>query len=440
MSRPALPPMLARLLQNAGWNLFGQAAPLAAALFAIPVLLHSIGNQRFGLLSIGWMLIGYFSLFDFGLGRALTQLLAQDLAREDSTQEERNAWLWSALALLGGLGLLAGLALWLCTPWIVGSALKIEPELRAEAAAGLPWLAAALPAVVISSALRGVLEAHQAFRLLNLVRLPLGLLTFLAPLAALPFSKEMPALFALLSLARIACSGLMLWACMRVHAGFWQVRIERARFAPLLRFGGWMTVTNVVGPLMVNMDRFLIGSLLSLSAVAYYTTPFEMVTRLLIVAGALSTACFPLFAQHHSRGDWDALRLTYRKSLLWLALSLGPLCAGVALLAPWLLEWWLGAEYAQHSSTVLRWLALGVFINGLAHLPFALVQGLGQAKVTATFHLLELAAYLPLLYALLQIMGIAGVALAWVLRVSLDALLLFVYSARILRPQQPEHT
>ncbi len=72
-----------------------------------------------------------------------------------------------------------------------------------------------------------------------------------------------------------------------------------------------------------------------------------------------------------------------------------------------------------------------MFINGLAHLPFALLQGLGQAKTTALFHLLELLFYLPTLYLLLHAFGIAGVALAWVLRVSLDATLLFIGVARV---------
>ena len=54
------------------------------------------------------------------------------------------------------------------------------------------------------------------------------------------------------------------------------VRKEGSR---LLRFGGWMTVSNIVGPLMVTLDRFLIGALISVSAVAYYATPYEVVSQ-----------------------------------------------------------------------------------------------------------------------------------------------------------------
>ncbi len=318
--------MFSRLLRNIGWNLFGQIAPLIAAVLAMPPLIAAIGKERFGLLAIGWMLVGYFSLFDFGLGRALTQLLARRIASGDSQQQQAEL-IWGAHALLGLLGLFAALLLWLGADWIILHALNVPVELRAEALAGMPWLAAALPAVVLSSGLRGVLEAHQAFKLLNLVRIPLGLLTFLAPLAVLPFSHQMPALLGMLAAARIFCSGLMLWACLHVQKGLGWPRFSGALLPQLLNFGGWLTLTNIISPLMVNMDRFLIGSVLSLTAVAYYTTPFEMVTRMLLLPGAVAGVCFPLFARFQAAGEWQELRQVYYKSLRWLALLLGPACA-----------------------------------------------------------------------------------------------------------------
>ena len=55
------------------------AVPVLIALAAIPLLIKGMGEERFGLLSIIWMGVGYFSLFDLGLGRALTKLIAERL-------------------------------------------------------------------------------------------------------------------------------------------------------------------------------------------------------------------------------------------------------------------------------------------------------------------------------------------------------------------------
>src|SRR5690348_387114 len=68
------------LARNTGWNLFGQFAPMVVAVFVIPRIIRALGTDRFGALSIAWMVVGYFSLFDLGLGRALTNLVAQKLA------------------------------------------------------------------------------------------------------------------------------------------------------------------------------------------------------------------------------------------------------------------------------------------------------------------------------------------------------------------------
>ncbi|HEY5799628.1 MAG TPA: flippase [Burkholderiaceae bacterium] len=420
---------LSGFVRNIGWNLLGQAAPMAAALLSIPVMIAYLGAERFGLVAIGWMLIGYFSLFDFGLGRALTQVLSRYIA--DGRAHEQHAVLWSALALMGLMGLAAGAALYLLAPWLVQTVLNVPAPLQAEARAAIAAIAPAIPFVVVSTALRGVLEACQNFKLLNLVRTPLGVLTYAAPLLVLPFSTSLVPVFAVMGLVRMLTVLLLLWACVRTMADFWTVRIEARRLPELLRYGGWLTVTNVIGPVMVNMDRFFIASVLSLAAVAYYTTPFEMITRLLVVPGAIAGVCFPMFAQ--LAGKPAESRALYRKSVRYSALFLALSCGFVAVFAHAILNLWLGPEFAAEGADALRWLALGVAINGVAHIPYALVQGSGDARATALFHLLELAVYLPLLYVLIRLHGITGVAIAWCVRVTLDAALLFALANHKLR-------
>ena len=83
---------------------------------------------------------------------------------------------------------------------------------------------------------------------------------------------------------------------------------------PLLRFGGWMTVTNIVSPFMAYLDRFLIGALISLTAVAYYVTPFEMITKLLVIPAALVGVLFPAFSSTFFQ-DLDHAALLYYRGI-----------------------------------------------------------------------------------------------------------------------------
>ncbi len=83
----------------------------------------------------------------------------------------------------------------------------------------------------------------------------------------------------------------------------------------------------------------------------------------------------------------------------------------------------------------MQWLAIGVFFNGIAQIPFALVQGSGRPDITGKLHLWELPAYGLLLWVLIHTNGIEGAAIAWTARVVVDALILFGFSYRILRAE-----
>jgi O-antigen/teichoic acid export membrane protein len=109
-----------------------------------------------------------------------------------------------------------------------------------------------------------------------------------------------------------------------------------------------------------------------------------------------------------------------------------PLVLGVILLAPELLRIWVGPEFAKNSSAVTRVLAVGVLINGVAHIPFVLVQGAGRPDLTGKLHLVELPLYVGLLWWLTAAYGLLGAAMAWTGRVTVDAVVLFAAALRLL--------
>lgn len=418
-------------LRNVGWNLFGQIAPLVAALISIPILVKHLGVDRFGLLTIAWMLIGYFSLFDLGIGRALTQLLAQRIAQ--GRHRSVGPLLWTGTAAMAILGLVAMMVLGISAHWIAYSALKIPSELRTETYWALLSLTPALPAVMLAAAFRGALEAKHAFKLVNLVRIPLGVLMFVAPLCLLPFSNSLVGVFAsLLAVRLLTC--VAFWLCLRGEMpDALSYRFDRRLLPQLFRFGGWMTVTNIVSPLMVQMDRFVIGAMLSTAAVAYYSTPFEMVSKVLIIPGAIAGVCFPAFAKYFGERNFIAAGNLLKQSIVITAVVLGLVTVIALALAKIVLNIWVGEAFALHSTSVMKMLIVGMLINGVGHIPFSFIQGIGKPKITAQFHLMELVIYAPLVIFLIEVHGIIGAAVAWTLRAAIDTTLLTGYSFFALR-------
>lgn len=411
------------LARNTLWNLFGQGAPMIAALFCIPRIIHILGVERFGVLTLAWMVTGYFSLFDLGLGRALTKLVAEKLGV--GNHSEIPSLVWTALGLMFLLGAVGTLILWFLTPHLVTSVFKIPLALQPETKLAFYLLDVSIPIVISSASLRGVLEAQQRFALLTYIRVPMGIFSFVGPLIAVSFSKSLVIVVAVLVVGRLVGWSINLLVCLHTMPALRSdFRLEWKAVGPLLSFGGWMTVSNVVSPLMVYLDRFLIGALISMSAVAYYATPFEIVTKFLVIAWAVSGVLFPAFsssfAHDRQRTVWlfeKGLISTFGILFVISILTIG--------FSHEILGIWLGRDFAQHSALVLQLLTSGVFIYSLAHVPFALIQGAGRPDLTAKLHFAELPCYLFAAWWLVSRYGVKGAAIAWVLRVCVDAFLLF---------------
>jgi O-antigen/teichoic acid export membrane protein len=415
------------LARNTIWNLAGNAAPFVVAIFSIPILIRNLGTDRFGVLALAWAIVGYASLFDLGLGRALTQLVARKLGADQ--HDEIPALVWTSLILMTVLGIVGGVFLAVASPWLGIRVLHVPVWLQTETTRSFYLLSLSVPIVVGTAGLRGFLEAHQRFDVVNLLRIPLGIFAFAGPLLVLPFSKTLPPVVGILVLGRLAAWIAYLVFCFKVSPVLRdRILWHRQAVVPLMKFGGWMTVTNVIGPLMVTLDRLVIGALLSVAAVAYYATPYEAITKLWIVPSSIVAVVFPAFSTSLI-GHPERASLLYDRSVKYVLVTLFPIVLVVMLFAPEILNLWLGRDFAAHSSIVLQWLAIGVFINSLALVPATLIQGSGRPDATAKLHALELPLYLLAMWLLIRSHGIEGAAIAWTGRVVLDALALFVLPA-----------
>ncbi len=410
------------LLQSGALSLFASAAPLLVALIALPILTRQLGEERFGLLALAWAWLSYAGLLDFGLGRALTRVVATADAGE-MLEAPLGAYVSTSLVLLTAVGAVIGILGAVLAPWYVVSVLHVSDAMRTDAVISAVLFALTVPAITGASVPRAVLEARQQFRAVNFVRLPVSIASFAVPLLLLPLTVSLTAIAATIAVVRV-------WALWRYRVLARAVlppaaadQAARAHLRPLLRAGVWMTVSNVLGPLLVVADRFVIGSVISVSAVALYALPWEAVTKLFIVPGALTMVLFPAIARA-STAEPEQLAPLHSASVRLLTLIVVPVCALACLLAPWLLQLAGGRGYTGDSVAVLRILAVGVAANCVASVPFTLLQASGNAKWTATLHIVEIVPFALMLWFGTSRWGIIGAAAAWTTRALADAVLM----------------
>jgi O-antigen/teichoic acid export membrane protein len=195
---------------------------------------------------------------------------------------------------------------------------------------------------------------------------------------------------------------------------------SRATAGQLLSFGGWVTITSFVGPMMVILDRFIIGALSGAKAVAYYTVPFQLGERSTLISNSLGSALFPRLA---SATQLERHHLVY-EGLSTLAVIMTPLIAAGVFFMETFLTLWIDPTFALHSSLSGQILLLGFWVNGFARIVFAQLQASGRPDLVAKCHMFEVIPYFVILYLSLTQFGLFGAAMAFSLRVVFDFILL----------------
>ncbi len=419
------------LARNTLLNFIGQAVPLLVGVVTIPFIVRGLGTERFGLLSLAWVILGYFSFFDLGLGWATTKFVAEALGKGEEDQIPSLVWTAvTAQAILGAIGaiVLAGI-----TPLLVERILKIPLELLTEAKATFYFLALSVPVVLVSGSFRGVLEATQRFDLVNAVKIPVSALTFLLPLIGLWLGFSLPGIVALILLARVGALVVFAVINFRISPRLRKYSAPFYFFSRLISFGGWITVSSVINPILTYFDRFLIGSLVSMDAAAYYAAPHEAITRLQIIPSSLTATLFPAFSTLEGTKDRQKIAALFARSVKYILLVLGPVVITVLIFAEEILQLWLGQEFAKESTAVMQILGLGILVNSLAYVPSTFLSGTGRADIPAKLRLLEFPIYIAIAWLLVKQWKIQGAAGAWTLRVTLDAFLLFRAAFKIYR-------
>lgn len=402
------------IARHTAYNLVGTVVPIALALVTVPLYLKLIGPERYGILAIAWLILGYFGLFDLGLGRATTQRIA---ALRDATAQERAVAFGTALATNIGIGVLGALILAPIAWYMFAYGMTMNPALRAETLPSIPLLALSVPIATTMGVLSGALMGRERFLETNRIGIVSTSLFQVIPLLiAWLFSPHLTGLLAA-SLAARAIGLIMLWRSCTTEFGAGAFRhFDRSQLRVLLAYGGWVTVTSMFGPLLVVVDRFAIGAVLDAIAVTIYTVPMQVTTRLASITATLGNALFPRLAV--AEGD-EALRLSRTGVAVILACISPAVLAGFVLMHPALVLW-VGHDIGDRAAPIGRILLVAAWLNTFAQIPYVRLQASGRPDIVSKVLLAELPFYLPALFWGLSRFGLLGAAVVYIVRVAID--------------------
>ena len=406
-------------------NLAGSVIPVGISLITIPIYLRLIGESRYGILTIFWLILGYMGLFDIGLGRAAAQRIA---ALKNDMGNRREQAFWTALTMSCAMGIMASLIAWVACNYSSVSIFKYTDITQNEIDVVLIYLIVALPMVTLSSVLVGALQGQEAFLELNAVSVFGSIIFQILPIiSATFFGRDLRFVLPAALFAKITTMGLLFYfSKLRIVRGDKiELNIDEAK--KMIQFGGWVTVTSIIGPLMVALDRLIIGTIWGAKAVTYYTIPFQLAERSTLISNSLSSALFPKFT-NLSKKDVVALAVDAQKLLILIMTPL--IILGIYMVNPFL-EWWIGIDFSKNVGDVGIILLMGFWINSLAIIPYSQLQGGGRPDLVAKCHMAELLPYCVFLYWMLNAFGLIGAAIVFSIRALIDFALLSYFTSTL---------
>jgi len=375
-----------RVFRNTLVNGFGMLFTLTIGFLLIPFSISRVGSDSYGvwLLALSFSLTGgYLSLSDLGLNASLVKFVAEAHANGD--EELMSRLVSSALAVLVVMAVTAAAVLGLMS--VVGPVLFHVPAhlqhalsllfilLAAEAGLGLPALA-----------FQGLLAGLQRYGGVRLIEVLRQLIVAAVIVAGLTLGTGLMsfgiayAIGAAVSLLGYIVAARARFPGLRLGPG----HVRRSALRRLLGFGGWVFVGQVVGVVWRQMDRVILALLVSTSLLTGYEIANRIQGAASVTLTLAGSAILPSAAALWSLREVTRLRdLLSRGTRYTMALAM-PVALGAIILAPNLIEGWVGSKFVN-MSTPTRLFLLYILVSSTATIANSMLVAMGQVR-TATLY------------------------------------------------------
>lgn len=421
------------LFNNALISLFVQVGPALIAFFTVPALIKGLGTEKFGILTIIWAIIGASSILDFGLGHALTQFVSKKMGLKET--DELPNYIITAITFIFAFGIIAAILVYSLAPIIAKNFMHTSPLYIDDVIGSFRLLAITIPFLMLNICLVGLLESCQKFGVIGILKLPIIFCNYIAPLIVLCFFKSLIAVISVLVIGRIVSCAAYLWFSLKIIRSFSdKIKIKISCIKPLLSFGGWITLSNIIITIITNIDRFIIAGLISAKVIAYYTTPLDTLVKIWTIPLAIMSVMFPAFSSEFVTNRERAKRL-YFKCLQTVFIIIFPICLILFMYAKAGLALWIGSEFAEKSTLISKILIIGIFLNSLNIINCTFVQSTGKSDLQAKILLAEFPFYLIILWFFVKHFGLTGAALAWLVRIIIEFAVFNFFSLYLMKSE-----
>ncbi len=392
-------------------SIAARAIQIFTSLVTVPLTLHYLGPQRYGMWMVMSSLIAMLGFADLGLGYGLLNAVSGAHGRDD--KEEAARYVSSAFFALVAISILllaAFAAGYTIVPW--GRLFNVStPQAVAEAGPAVAVLflsfALGLPLGVVSRVRSGYQEGFidSAWTAAgNLLSLALVLLA-VAVRAGLPVLVLAMQAGALLATAMNGAE--LFWHRFPWLRPRWSAGSRTAAHA-VVGIGLYFFVLQIAGAVAYQSDSLVLAHVIGPNAVAQYAVPMKLFMMIPMILGLLYVSLWPAYAEAFARGDRNWAMVTLRRSI-WTAVLIGvPSCTALVAVGKPVIRLWVGSSVEP---TILLLAAAGTWaaLNCVGGAFAAFTNGAGILRLPAALSVLMMIGNLALSILLTMRIGVSGV-------------------------------
>ncbi len=385
---------------------------LGLTVFTMPYVLHQLGVDAYGILSLVSILVGYLAFLDLGLNTAVIRFITMHNAKGEPTEIVRV--IESALFVFLCLGCFAcGALLLLSHP--LAKLLDVPAPLFEETVFAFRLGAVGFGVNLVLGIFAAIPRALRRFDVVNLLQLVLGTTQLAGTVTLLKLGFRLREL--VVWGVCVSCVSLVLHAFVAkklMPEVRFTPRLHRPKLKDMLSFSSYVMLSNITATGAANSERVLLGYLAPIAETTYYAIASNLASRiLLLIPGNLSHALFPELTALSATAPFAMIQSAYRRVFKFIFMAVLPISVLLAIFGKHLLTLWLGAEVSLHAAPVLAVLAAAILVNAPAWVSVITAQSLGFSALVARAQLVHFAALIVAGLALIPAHGALGAAYAW---------------------------
>ena len=397
------------ILRNIFSNWVAYFVSVVIGLVLSPIVVHSLGNDLYGIWTIIVSFSGYYGLVNFGITPSISYYLSHYYARGDVEQINRVAsTAQTTLTLLSLLVMLIALPL----AFWGGAVFSIEPQHAEE----FTWAVLIMALTFVLGFLFAVYQSFfvvlQRYDLRNAVQISTDILRALLIFLALKNGYKIITISLITCACSLATYSLYALIISRMYP---QLRLRiadasRQTLGMIMNYGVFALLGEMARQILFYSSAILIGIFLNTAMVTFFAIAGNLIEYARNFLGTMTRVFFPVAAQSHSRAERESLQTLFLEGTKYSFLITILLIAGFITMGKQFIVLWMGPDYEQ-SYRVLFILSIGYVPYFLSYTSHQVMLGMKQVAFVAKANMMAAIVSIVVSVLLIHDFGIEGVAM-----------------------------